>query len=247
MNLFMCPPALPKSLSRIASLLLATLVLGSLYQVETASAEQQRKIVLSQNQFQESFLEKVTVSGGIRAGFMQQSLLSKVDLEQLYIHVLRDIEEPSAMLCVNMVSRDGRYAASWQYDLGKQPAGLLQMEIPSKYQEKISSYTPDSLVILAAITQQDCATGTLKYLPASWGPATDTNYQLYINSGNTETSIGIPGLAERGTCTKISADSTIAYDTTCVVKKELLTTPRSLFVLRNNFGNRLPNVEFPLK
>ena len=35
--------------------------------------------------------------------------------------------------------------------------------------------------------------------------------------------------------------SLIAFD------KELLATPRSIFVLRNNFGNRLPNVEFPLK
>lgn len=247
MNRSLCPAVSSRLLLRTLSLCCAALFSTLFCRPELVSAQQQRKIVLSQNQFQESFLEKVTVSGGIRAGFMQQSLLSKVDLEQLYIHVLRDIEEPSAMLCVNMVSRDGRYAASWQYDLGKQTAGLLQIEIPSKYQEKISSYTPDSLVILAAISQQDCATGNLKYLPASWGPANDRNYLLYINSGNTETSTGIPGMAERGTCTKISADSTIAYDTTCTVNKELLATPRSIFVLRNNFGNRLPNVEFPLQ
>lgn len=210
-------------------------------------AQNQRKIVLTDNQFKESFLEKVTVSGGIRAGFMYQSSLDHVDVHQLYIYLHRDLDDQDAILCVNMASRDGRYAASWQHELGKQPAGAINVDLPSKYQEQISSYSPDALVVLAAITKQNCSSQDMKYIPASWGESHDADFVLYVNSGNTDTVIGIPGQTERIPCTKILAESTIAYDTRCVVNKQILSEPKSVFFVRNNFGNRLPNVEFPVR
>lgn len=228
--------------------LLTTGMLAATWQPIPAQAEEQRKIVLAPNQFQESYLEQVTVSGGIRAGLMQQSNLDHIDMENLHIHLLRPVEQPKNMLCVNMVSRDGRYAASWQYMLGPQPAGELLVSIPSKYQEQISNYAADALVVLAAISGQDCVSGELlQYAPASWGPANGNPYVLYVNSGNTDTAIGVPGMATRGGCTRINADSTIAYDTACVIAQEVLATPKSIYLLRNNFGKRLPNVEIPVR
>jgi hypothetical protein len=212
-----------------------------------AMAQDQRKIVLNDNQFKESYLEKVTVSGGIRAGFMQHSNLEHIDLNQLYIHLQRDIGEQDAMLCVNMVSRDGRYTASWQYALGEQRAGSIAVNMPSKYQAQVSSYAPDALVVLAAITKKDCISGEMQYVPAGWGAGAASDYVLYVNSGNTDTEIGIPGSPERIHCAKIEADSTIAYDAQCKLKKDIFTEPRSIFILRNNFGKRLPNVEFPVR
>jgi len=212
-----------------------------------ATAQEPRKIVLSDNQFKESYLEKVTVSGGIRAGFMHQSPLEHIDLNALYIHLQHDVKEQDAMLCVNMASRDGRYAASWQYALGEQQAGPIQVNMPSKYQTQIADYAPDALVVLAAVTSKDCLSNESKYVPSSWGASTANEYVLYVNSGNTETEIGVPGAAGRIPCAKIAADSTIAYDTQCLVKKELVAEPKSIFILRNNFGNRLPHVEFPVR
>jgi len=212
-----------------------------------ALAQNHRKIVLSENQFKESFLEKVTVSGGIRAGFMYQSPLDHVDVHQLFIYLHRDLDNQDAMLCVNMVSRDGRYAASWQHGIGKQPAGAINIDLPSKYPEQISTYTPDALVVLAAIATQNCSSQDIKYPPASWGEARPADYTLYVNSGSTDTVIGIPGHTERIPCAKIAADSTIAYDTRCTVSKEVLSEPKSIFLVRNHFGNRLPNVEFPVR
>lgn len=212
-----------------------------------ASAEDRRKIVLTEHQFKESFLEKVTVSGGIRAGFMYKSPLTHVDIHQLYIYLHRDLDDQDAMLCVNMVSRDGRYAASWQYGIGKQPAGTINIDLPSKYREQISSYPPEALVVLAAIAKQNCTAPDMKYIPASWGETHQADYILYVNSGNTDTVIGIPGHAERIPCTKITAESTIAYDTRCLIGKDILDEPKSIFLVRNNFGNRLPNVEFPVR
>jgi len=209
-------------------------------------AEEQRRIVLDNSQFKESFLDKVTVSGGIRAGFMYQSPLNRVDIHQLKVHIQREIEEQDAMLCVNMVSRDGRYSASWEYALGKQHVGSIAVDLPSRYQEQISGYSPDALVVLAAITKKDCNSSELKYVPTSWGGA-NSDYIIYVNSGNTDTIIGIPGHKERIQCTKIIAESTIAYDTRCVVGKDILNEPKSIFLVRNNFGNRLPNVEFPVR
>ncbi|WP_310600780.1 hypothetical protein [Desulfobulbus sp.] len=228
---------------RIIGGLVVALVVGS----GQAQAQQQRKIVLSENQFRESFLEKVTVSGGIRAGFMYKSPLERVDARQLYIHLQRDLDDPQAMLCVNMVSRDGRYAASWQYAIGSQPAGAINVDLPSKYQEQMSSYSPDALVVLAGIAKQSCAAPDLKYIPASWGEARAADYILYVNSGNTDTIIGVPGRTERIPCAKIAADNTIAYDTQCVIGREVLAEPKSIFLVRNSFGNKLPNVEFPVR
>jgi hypothetical protein len=212
-----------------------------------AGAQEQRRIVLDNTQFKESFLDKVTVSGGIRAGFMQQSPLSRIDIHELNVHLQRDIDEQDAMLCVNMVSRDGRYSASWEYALGKQPAGSIAVDLPSKYQEKISGYSPDALVVLAAIAKKDCTSSEMKYVPTSWGGMNKSDYILYVNSGNTDTIIGIPGRTDRIQCSKIIAESTIAYDTRCVVGKDILDEPKSIFLVRNNFGNRLPNVEFPVR
>ncbi len=211
-----------------------------------AKAQEQHKIVLSQDEFKESYLDKVTVSGGIRAGFMQQSSLAHVDLKELSIQLLRDVTDPKAMLFVNMVSRDGRYTASWKYPLGPIKAGDLLVSIPSKYNAKLAGYAPDALVVLAAVCDKDCPSG-LHYVPAGWGPPNGNNYVLYINSGNTDTSVAVPGMKDRTSCTKINADSTIAYDTACTVSKELMNSPKSLYLLRNNFGKRLPNVEIPVQ
>jgi len=212
-----------------------------------AQAQQGRKIVLSENQFKESFLDNVTVSGGIRAGFMYKSSLERVDAHQLYIHLRRDLDDPRDTLCVNMVSRDGRYTASWQYAIGSQPAGAINIDLPSKYQEQMASYPPDALVALAAIAKQGCAAPDLQYIPASWGEAAQTDVILYVNSGNADTVIGIPGRTERIPCAKITAGSTVAYDTQCVINKEVLDQPKSIFLVRTSFGNKLPNVEFPVR
>ena len=212
-----------------------------------AAAQEPRRIVLNDTQFKESFLDKVTVSGGIRAGFMYQSALDRIDMHELYVHLQHDVEEQEAMLCVNMVSRDGRYSAYWEHALGKQSAGSIAINLPSKYQEQVSSYSPDALVVLAAIAKKDCTSNEAKYVPTSWGEVTNSDYILYVNSGNTDTIIGIPGQAERIHCTKITAESPIAYDTRCVIRRNILSEPKSIFVVRNNFGNRLPNVEFPVR
>ena len=178
---------------------------------------------------------------------MYQSLLDHVDIHELYVNLQHDIEDQDAMLCVNMVSRDGRYSASWEYALGKQTAGSIAVNLPSKYQAQVSSYSTDALVVLAAIAKKDCASGEMKYVPTSWGEVTKSDYILYVNSGNTDTIIGIPGESERIQCSKINADSTIAYDTRCIIAKGILDEPKSIFLVRKNFGNRLPNVEFPVR
>lgn len=232
-----------KFASRALWLSLAALLCGQ----SNALAQNQRKIVLTDNQFKESYLEKVTVSGGIRAGFMYRSPLERVDVHQLFIYLHRDLEEQDATLCVNMVSRDGRYTASWNYGLGKQPAGAIKVDLPSKYDEQLSAYPPDALVVLAAIGKENCASQNAKYIPASWGQVQDSDYILYVNSGNTDTVIGIPGHTERIPCAKINAESVIAYDTKCTVSKEILAEPKSIYLVRNNFGTRLPNVEFPVR
>jgi len=215
--------------------------------MKSAMAQEPRMIVLQDRQFKESFLQKVTVSGGVRAGFMFQSALDHVDIHELYIHLQESVEEQDAMLCVNMVSRDGRYTASWEYAIGQQSPGSIAVNLPSKYQEQIASYPPDALVVLAAITKKDCQAVDNKYVPTSWGKHHNSDYILYVNSGNTDTVIGIPGQSERIQCSKIIADSTVAYDTKCIIGKDLLGETKSIFLVRNNFGNRLPNIEFRVR
>ena len=215
--------------------------------VTNSIAQEQRVIVLQDAQFKESFLQKVTVSGGIRAGFMFQSALTRVDINELYIHLQHDVDDGDAMLCVNMVSRDGRYTASWEYALGQQQSGSLAVTLPSKYHEQIASYSPDGLVVLAAIAKKDCASGDNVYVPASWGKVHTSDYVLYVNSGNTDTVVGIPGNTERIKCMKINSESTVAYDTKCVVEKDAVKDAKSLFLVRSNFGNRLPNVELQVR
>ena len=232
-------------LSRVRPLLYSTVIIFCF--VTNSMAQEQRRIVLDKQQFNESFLDRVTVSGGIRAGFMFQSPLDHVDIHELYVILQHDIEDQDAMLCVNMESRDGRYAASWEYALGKQSAGSIAVSLPSKYQTQVSNYSTDALVVLAGIAKKNCGSGDMQYVPTSWGEVDKSNYILYVNSGNTETIIGIPGQTQRIQCSKINADDTIAYDTRCIIAKDILDEPKSIFLVRKNFGSRLPNVEFPVR
>lgn len=232
---------------RLSLPVLATFLLVLSCPATGLCTQEQRKIVLSERQFRESYLDKVTVSGGIRAGFMYPSSLEHVDTQKLFIHLRQDVAESEALLCVNMVSRDGRYAASWEYGIGGQPAGAIGVSLPSRYQSQLADYNPEALVVLAGVTSRDCTSQEIRYTPASWGQATDSDYVLYVNSGNTETSIGIPGQTARIPCSRIKAETTVAYDTRCVVGREMLGEPKSIYLLRSNFGNKLPNVEFPVR
>lgn len=212
-----------------------------------ADAQGQRKIVLGEKQFRESFLQKVTVSGGIRAGFMFKSASNRVDVHDLFIHLPHDVNEQEAMLCVTMVSRDGRYTASWEYAIGMQPSGAIAVNLPSKYQEQIANYSTDELVVLAAITSKDCLSGEMRYVPSSWGETDTSDYVLYVNSGSEDTVVAIPGRTERVPCEKIKSDGTVAFDTKCTIGRELVGDAKSIYLLRNNFGKRLPNVEVQMR
>jgi hypothetical protein len=213
----------------------------------TLFAEEAQKIVLTESQFKESFLDKVVVSGGVRAGFMYQSSLKKIDINQLQVHLRQETKDENALLCVTMVSRDGRYSAIWDYPLGKKTTGSISVNLPSKYSKQISDYSSDSLVVLAAITTGDCSNNNISYIPTSWGTSAGSEFLLFVNSGGLDTDIGIPGESKKISCSKIEADNTVAYDTLCKIEKEHLVDPKSIYLIRKNFSNRLPLIEFPVR
>ncbi len=213
-----------------------------------AGAEDQRKIVLEKSQLHESFLGKVNVSGGVRAGLMYKGTLQMVDFDKLYVYFRQgDKFSNDTTLCVNMVSQDGRYSSSWEHLLDKQVENTIVFSLRSEHKEQISKYASSELVVLASVAQGGCSSNDKKYVPTSWGFTEHSDYILFVNSGGTDTVIGIPGRRERVPCEKIIDGSAIAYDTKCVVGKELLEQAKNIYLVRNNFSNKLPEIKIPLR
>lgn len=211
-------------------------------------ADDNTVVVVNELQLNESFIDKVNVSGGVRAGLMLSSSKQSVDFDQLYIY-LGDKGESSAqsVLCVSMVSNDGRYSSNWEHRLEQQKTGPIKFSLKSKHKEQLAAYTPSELVVLASVAQESCQSKKQQYVPASWGFVQDGKYILFVNSGGADAAVSVSGRKERISCDKILNGKTIAYDKKCEIDQSIIGQEKKLSLHRSNFNNTLPDVKIELK
>lgn len=216
--------------------------------INCAIADNNAVVVMDESQLNESFIDKVNVSGGVRAGLMLNGSKQSVDFDQLYIYT-GDGNEPLAnsILCVSMISNDGRYTSNWEYPLNQQKRSTITFSLKSRHKEQLAAYASSELVVLAAVAQESCESKNLEYVPASWGFVQNGNYVLFVNSGGADAAISIPGRKERIPCDSILNGKTIAYDKKCEVDKSLIMQTKRMYLQRTNFNNKLPDIKITLK
>jgi hypothetical protein len=114
--------------------------------------------------YQEVWLKKIPISGGLKVGTMYSvSSISKVQ-KSFFVKLPTGNYK---LLCVKVTSRDGRFYASMNYDINNTSGGLLELQLPTKYWNELQNYTTDKLVILGTLGS-NCNTEEEIIVPASW-------------------------------------------------------------------------------
>lgn len=207
-------------------------LLISLLVSQTALA---RDVKLVSNQFQESYINEVQISGAVRAGVMFDSKIQHVAPQELYIDLG---DNDGAMLSVKMISIDGRYEAGFDYLLGSGVTGLTRFDIPTKMANILSRFSPGQLAVLARLKYKDRAKPII--VPATWGKPESKEIRIFLNSGVSQTLLKLyhkGGGSQKLVCKKIDTTTGTAYDTECVVEDYTPFDMKKTKIIRKNFDS----------
>lgn len=200
-------------------------------------------IHLPKQNFHESYVNEVNISGAVRAGVMFESNARKVNLENLFI----DVGDHSDLeLEVKLISICGRYEAKFKYKLDKTTRGWTRFNLPTDMANIISGFNPEQLVVLAKIRG-----GSSKSIivPASWGKPATNRLKVFLNSGVSSTTLklyGSNGNSDKIKCREIKNKTNIAYDTVCSVKDIGQYRMSKTKIIRRNYDNFFKPVRLPI-
>jgi len=206
------------------------------------------RLSLINDAFSEVWRSEVPVAGGVRVGILAGTMDKAVIMDALAVQISTPV---TGKLCVDIISRDGRYNAHMEYGLPDQTVGNHLLDFPTQRSEILSGYKARELAVLAYQVTDKCKTRKKQYLVAQWG--VDSGFEqitILLNTGGLETSIVLPSsTGETGfsKCQPAYGDmKRTAFDTECTVEllPEMLSA--KFKIRRKNYENRLPDVKLPL-
>jgi len=191
------------------------------------------------NQFHEYFTESVNISGSMRAGVMYESETSRAAPDSLQVDLTNAI---GSVLCVTLLSVDGKYGADFSYTLTGETKGRTAFKLPTEKQEIITSYSPEQLAIFAQV-KPVCKGAKGVVVPAFWGNSANSNVlNVYLNSAANSTFLMLYGASgdagDKGKilCKRIDADDNTAYNTQCTINDIQKYNLEKTVIIRSNFG-----------
>ena len=194
----------------------------------------------------EQWRETVPVSGGLRVGIMAEPEPAPGP-GSLTVWLP---ETEAAFLCVELSSQDGRYIASFAYDIRGQSAGPLALNLPrSEYGSQVRSIPRSQLAILARLASR-C--GTVPDTPgdfvvAGWRRSEigDRIFVLLNSRLPTEVVAGDGRrIAQRYPCETLSGTTT-AFNLRCTIPIGDMVSGRS-FEIHMRRGDNVSRVALPL-
>ena len=194
----------------------------------------------------ETFHEEAPVSGRVVTGLMLAGSGGSARLA-----LLPPAAVAGGSVCVQVVSRDGRYWAENTFVLppavGGQPVLLAY---PSAHRDLLRTLGEDELALLAY--QGECGRrGGRQLLLSARSPA-DTppgRVWIFVNSGRTDTYVQVKndaGARRPSRCRRIRQGRRTAFDTVCTVelpKPEAVAGPLEVRILRRRYERMLPPTE----
>lgn len=202
---------------------------------------------LQPERFEESLNPEVKVSGATRAGVLIDALTKPETLQSLIVHV--PTQTTSTRVCVDLVTRDGRYQAAMEVSLPSEHGPMIEIVYPTRFQEQLLESEEPYLAALATL-KDDCADEADAYAAAAWKrSAAFESVHVLINAGHSDARIAIPasdGSVRRFPCRAIESDPTIAFDRLCEIEPSADLKPLEARIERDDFFNPLPPVPLPL-
>lgn len=197
--------------------------------------------------FKELYQKEVPVSGRVVAGITVTGSTAIATLA-----VLPPAEAEYDRVCIEVVSRDGRY---WSRNAFKLPSPIrdwpIRLEYPSAHTEFLENLNADDLAVLGSPGDCDGDDGKNYYVTGS-GPANDRpdSISILVNSGRTDTYVAMVIEGQRGRpsgCDPIDAKRRTGFDAVCKVSLTSVDPDESkltIQILRRRYERMLPPTEF---
>lgn len=201
----------------------------------------------------EKYDENVTVSGEVRAGVMyQQTLADPIPLPPWTVFVDLGGGLPrKASLCGKLISADGVYEASFQFDPGPNMklSGITSFKLESEHENKLSSYQVGEISVFTYEGSRECRKIS-NILPSSWSSHITEDINIYLNARQYDTYLLAYKKDERKpnfiSCHAISAKQRVAYDTVCTIKQINAYDLSRTRIRRSNGDSYAPIIKLPI-
>lgn len=169
--------------------------------------------------FDESLNPEVRVSGATRGGILINALDRPTSLDRLLVRLPETLAE--RRLCLNLVTRDGRYQAQMEFDVPESAENFVELAYPTRFQTQLLQADQPYLAVLASL-RKDCSGADALFVPVAWHlPDGLQRLQILVNAGHNDAQIIIPtrdGTRKTFPCERIDADARIAFDRLCTIE-----------------------------
>lgn len=199
--------------------------------------------------FDESLNPEVKVSGATRGGILVSAFERPSNLDHL--HVRLPSESDKQQLCLNLVTRDGRYEAKMEFYVPESTERFVELVFPTRFQTQLLQADQPYLAVLASL-RENCNHSEAVFVPVAFTlPDELLQLQILVNAGHNDAQISIPTLSgERKTypCDRINADARIAFDKICTIElSDDLDLIGAEIHREDLFFNPLPPVMLPIR
>ena len=194
---------------------------------------------------QEDYRQEVPVSGRVITGI---SLSGDLLEEKSFFSILTPEPKSPFKVCVQILSRDGRYWAENEFFIDGGPSDVSLLEYPSKFQEQLTEYPATDLAVL---TQEGRCDNKGKALISGWHTKkynTAKSAWIYLNTARTDAfASGYYGnkWGETILCERIETGKRTGYDSIC--KLSLAAANQDVIsiikIQRRRFDRMLPTVK----
>lgn len=194
--------------------------------------------------FTERYLSSVPVSSrGVRVGLQALEVRSIIDAHHLFVR-LPTTDLPR--LCLSILSNDGRYEASAEYNTRQLRAGIVELQLPTIHQTALRRYGPTQVALLAGLSHS-CAERIELFVVSQWARGAPLERAvLFLNSSdNSEVVFEGDRSSVRVACEKLTGETT-AYNQRCVLNLTPTDSMLKATIQRRRYTTFLPSIKLDI-
>ncbi|WP_109300986.1 hypothetical protein [Aquimarina sp. AU474] len=200
----------------------------------------------------ESWIDSTPISGFKKQGIQFVSSQKKINPLMASVFLPKSISKQK--ICLRITSIDGRYRANLIYKIDQAENGMLNLSIPTKYQEKLKHYKPDEVALLATMDVL-CDSNIGKNLIASWERKKNlSEFQINFNSRKDVNLLVVENgrvlLDKPFEDLNLKKDNPVSFNRSCKVPINIVSKDSSIFVretwVKENGKIQIKEYEFPI-
>ena len=185
----------------------------------------------------ETLSEQALISGSIVAGFLS---VGEATEEKPYLEAMVPEAWEGSLVCLTLVSQDGRYEALGEYSVENSWSGEpIRVPLASSYSEYLSKTERSQFAGL--LSKGSCDARGLTVTPLGWNEKLDrdpSRLELLVNSRAADEVYLVFENRSDVDCVKTSSSVHLAFDFVCEIPKEVIETGDVIEVNRIRKGRK---------